>query len=250
MVGEQEYLAAEQAVTDFKTTYLDTKRLRALQENALATLLGIPSSNFQMREHPITTPPPSIKPGLPSTLLLQRPDILSAERSMASSHAMIGSAYASFFPSLQLTGILGFLSPDFSQFLSWQSRLTSFGVNVAQTVFDGGNNRSNLNLQYALFNEASHEYQQVVLTAFQEVEEALINIETNMKQYEAYLASFTCSQKNRSISKKRHEAGLTNGIDLLDSERSLIFAENNVINMLGLRFISTIELVKALGGSW
>lgn len=250
LVSEQDVLAARQEVTDNEAIYYDTLRQRELQVDAIATLAGMPASELCVEKMPLTEPPPIIPAGLPSSILAQRPDLAAAERTMASQHELIGVAYAAFFPSFELTAALGFSSPDIRQFLHWKSRLWAMGVNAMQPIFTGGYNQANLNLAYAEYSEASHNYQDKVLTAFQEVEDALVNIEMQAKQYDSYVESTDVADKRVRISLRRYENGVTNYLEVLDSERNKMAAESNQVNVLGYRYISTIQLIKALGGSW
>lgn len=246
----QEVVSAEQELANTRATYYDVVRQRGLQENILSTLLGTPAPIFRLEKDPLVSPPPVIPAGIPSTILVQRPDIAAAERHMAAQHALIGVAYASFFPSFDLTGTLGFSSPNFKDFLTWKSRLWAIGVDAAQTVFDAGRNRSNLNLAYANYHETFHQYQQAVLTALQEVEDALVNVELQEKVHASYVQSVLASRKRLGLAMDRYSRGLVNYLEVLDSERTLIQAELNEANLLGLQYIAAVQLIKALGGSW
>lgn len=138
LIGELDVVSAKQQLTDTEGLYYDTLRQRKLQENAIATLIGLPSSEFTIESLPLVEPPPLVQANLPSAILMQRPDLRAAERTMASQHALIGVAYASFFPSVELTGVLGFMSWDLKDFMKWKSRLWTIGANAAQPIFDGG----------------------------------------------------------------------------------------------------------------
>lgn len=250
LISELDVVSAEQELSDNEAAYTDNLRQRALQEHAIAALLGMPASEFCLASMPLEVPPPRIQSSLPSQVLLQRPDLRAQERLMASQHALIGVAYASFFPAINLTGTLGFSSPDLKEFLRWKSRLWIMGVNAAQPIFDGGYNQAQLDLSYAQYNESLHTYQQKVLTAFQEVEDSLVNVEMQSKEYDSYLKSSAFADKRTKLAINRYTKGLSNYLDVLDSERSKIQADTNRVNMLGLRYISTVQLIKALGGSW
>lgn len=250
LTGEQDVLAARQEYYDNEAAFFDTKRQRLLQENAIATLMGMSASEFCLPPMPLEEEPPSICAGCPSEVLMQRPDISAAERMMASTHASIGVAYASFFPSVTLTGTLGFSSPDLSQFLSWKSRLWAYGVNASLPILDGGFNLSTLYYAYGQYWEAAHTYEQKVLQAFQEVEDALVNVEMQAKQYHSYELSDEAASKRVKLSINRYKNGLTNYLEVLDSERQAIGARVNRVNVLGFRYLAAIQLVKSVGGSW
>lgn len=247
LVNYQDVVSAELEFANTEAAYKDTLRQRAIYEDMLGTLIGVPASEFCMPHYPLEGIPPNISPNLPSTILLARPDIAAAEREMAARHALIGVAYASFFPSLQLTSALGFSSPDFGEFLKWNSRLWSIGANIAQPIFDAGRNRAYLNLAYARFNEASHGYRQTVLTAFQEVEDALVNLKYQKEEYESYQRAVGFAKTRLKLSTQRYEQGLNNYLEVIDSERAALQTETQAVNSLGLRYLATIQLIKALG---
>lgn len=251
--GIVNYLDVTQARADLfsvRANLDESIRLRALAENQIAILIGMLATNFELPFNPIETPPPAIPSGVPSTVMLQRPDIAQAERMMASEHALIGAAYASFFPSLSLTGALGFSSPDISQFLKWISRFWSIGANVSQMVLDGGRNCSNLQLAYARFKEASGAYQQQVLVAFQEVENALKNIEQYVRQSENLEETVKASTQATNLSKKRYVTGVSIYLEVIENERIELQSKINWIHTLNAQYSSTIQFIKAIGGSW
>jgi multidrug efflux system outer membrane protein len=250
--GLVNYLDVTQAEVDFynvKANIDDAVRLRGIAENQVAVLIGMLPTDFQLAANPLEGDPPQIPAGLPSTMMLRRPDIAAAERAMASEHALVGAAYASYFPSLSLTGTLGFLSPDFSHFLRWISRLWSYGANMSQMVFDGGRIDCNLQLAYARFRQASGAYQQQVLTAFQEVEDALKAIEQYHKQEEHLQQVVVSASRATRLSTNRYVTGVAIYLEVMENERLELQAKINWINTLNARYLATIQLIKALGGT-
>lgn len=237
-------------LSNAEADYYDSVRQRNLLENVIATLVGVPSSCFHLVSHPLSGDPPAIPPGTPADVISQRPDVAEAERDMAAQHALIGPAYASFLPSLSLTGALGYLSPDFKDFLTWKSRFWAIGANIGQSIFDGGRNVANLELAYARFNETTGLYQQTVLTAFQEVEDALNNIELRDKQYNSLKISVKSSRTSTQLSTNRYLKGLANYIEIVINQQQELVAELSLVNVSGQRYVATIQLIKALGGSW
>lgn len=250
LTNEQVMLDAQQQLTDALAGQADISRQRALQENIIATLIGMPASLFFLDRNPINGDPPVIPAGIPSEVLLRRPDIAAAERTMASQHALIGVAYAYFFPSLELTGTLGWLSPDISQFMTWKSRLWMMGANMSQPIFDAGRNQANLDLTYAQFRESVDNYREQVLTAFKEVEDALVDLEWQANEYLYYEQSLTSASRRAYLVQRQYNVGYTNNINLISAQLSELQARLNVVNMLGARYQSTVLLIKALGGGW
>lgn len=228
----------------------DVRRLRGLQENILATLVGTPASVFSIAYDPVRIPPPVIPRGLPSELLCRRPDIAEAERNLASSYRQIGVAYANFFPSLSINATLGFESPFAPSLFSWQSRLWQVGYSVFQTVFDGGRNAANLEFTQSQFRELLANYEQTVLRAFQDVEDALVNLRGYAAQAQDLSRAVQAARVTLDLAQMRYNIGLTNYLDVVDAERQLLETEQNSVIVLGNRYVSTVMLIRALGGGW
>ncbi|MEI8301079.1 MAG: efflux transporter outer membrane subunit [Chlamydiota bacterium] len=241
---------AEENLSNIEAEYQDTLRQRILFENAIATLVGVAPSELNIMQAELKQQLPYIPIGLPSDLLKQRPDIAEAERKMASKHTLINVAYSSFFPSLALTGGGGLSSVQLQDFLNFKGYLWQVGANFVQSIFDAGRNRSTLHATKALFKQAEDSYQQVILTAFQDVENALSNIIQQSKQAEHLKQSLQASQKSTTLSNKRYQKGLVGQLELLNYEQSLLQTQRRFTNVMGARYQSTINLIKALGGSW
>ncbi len=238
------------ALTNAESEYYDALRSRGLQENMIAALIGIPASDFCLAHMPLKDSPPIIPTGIPSTMLLRRPDVAQAERERASDHALIGVAYASFFPSLDLTGTVGFISLDLQDFVKVMARYGGLGASVNQTVFDGLRKYENYEAAWARFKEADSAYKQQVLIAFKEVEDALNNLEFQEKQSDSLQKSFEASAEATRLARRRYNEGVTNYIEVIVDERTELNAGVNYYEILGLRHQSTIQFIKALGGGW
>lgn len=228
----------------------DVARLRGLQENLLATLVGIPAPLFSVEYQPLIIPPPLIPRGLPSELLCRRPDIAEAERNLAAAYRDIGVAYANFFPSLSINAALGFGSPFADQLFGWRSRFWEVGWNIVQTVFDAGRNEANYNLYKAVFTETLANYQQTVLKAFQDVEDSLVNLRGYATQAQDLSTAVKAARLTLELAQMRYNRGLTNYLDVVDAERQLLETEQNSVIILGNRYVSTVMLIRALGGGW
>jgi outer membrane protein, multidrug efflux system len=229
---------------------INIRRQRALQENIIATLIGTPASVFSLEFNPLYEAPPLIPTILPSELLQRRPDIAAAERNLAAAYADIEVAYTAFYPSVNLNATLGLQSPVAHLLFDWKARLWEVGVSALQTVFDGGRNTANLDYYKARFREAYANYEQAVLTAFQDVEDALVNIREKAAQNEALARAVKAASKSLDLSQQRYDQGLINYLNVVDAERTLLEVEQNSLNVLGERYTGTINLIRALGGSW
>lgn len=228
----------------------EMQRQRGVLEDVIATMIGVPASELFIEHLPLEGLPPCIPEGLPSEILKRRPDIAEAELRVLSEHELVKRDYALFFPSLTLTGTGGFESPIFKDFLKWKSRYWMLGVELDQLVFDGCKTTFNLRMQIARFLQASGSYQQQVLVAFQEVEDALISLESFAKQYAVAEETVAWSAKANSLYRDRFYGGLTYYINVVNTERDLLAYQMNVNAIRGFRYLATIQLIKALGGGW
>lgn len=230
--------------------YNEVMRQRNVLEDQIAVLLGIPASEFCLDQMPLEGLPPCIPEGIPSEILLRRPDIAAAEYNTRAAHALVKQAYSQFFPSLILTGTEGFESPVFKYFLRWFSHYWMEGAQVNQLIFDGLRTPYNLDLEIARFEEAGGEYQQQVLLAFQEVEDALANIDAYAKEYDNTWKITQWAQKAYQLYSDRYALGVIYYIDVVNTERDLLNFQINLNALQGYRYIATIQLIKALGGGW
>lgn len=228
----------------------NVRRLRGLQENQIATLVGTPASIFSIDYDPLRLPPPVIPRGIPSELLCRRPDIAEAERYLAAAYRDIGVAYANFFPSLTLNASLGLESPVAGELFSWKARFWEFAANAMQTVFDAGRNQANLDYYRSIFRENMANYQQTVLKAFQDVEDALVNLKEQAKRSQDLADAVRAASLTLELAQMRYNRGLINYLDVVDAERQLLETEQSSVIILGDRYSSTVLLIRALGGGW
>ncbi|WP_068469456.1 efflux transporter outer membrane subunit [Candidatus Protochlamydia phocaeensis] len=241
---------AEVELARAESDSIDIRRQRGLEENMIASLVGVPAPVFSLDFNPLYTPPPLIPAGLPSDLLIRRPDIARAERNLAAAYADIAVAYTNFFPSINLTAAIGLESPFAHSLFSWKARFWEVGLNIMQTVFDAGRNEANLIYYKAKFRELLANYQEVVLTAFQDVEDSLTDIRERAFQSQALTVAVRAARETLNLSELRYNQGLVNYLDVVDAERTLLETEQNSVIVLGDRYLSTIRLIKSLGGGW
>jgi multidrug efflux system outer membrane protein len=244
-------LAAEE-IDIVLNQYHEVIRQRNVLEDQIAILIGAPASEFSL-EHmplPLEKMPPCIPEGIPSDVLLRRPDIAEAEYNVQSQHALVKRAYSLFYPSLILTATAGFESPTLKDFLKWISRYWMDSLQINQLIFDGFRTPYYLELQIARFQEASGSYQQQVLVAFQEVEDALTSLESYGKQYDVALATTQWAQKTNQLYLDRYLLGVSYYINVANTERDLLNYQLTLTDLQGFRYLATIQLIKALGGGW
>lgn len=229
---------------------INITRLRGIQENALASLLGIPASVFSLGFRPIELPPPTIPVDLPSEILCRRPDIMEAERKLAAAYAEIGVAYAGFFPSLNLNGVIGLQTPVSSILFNWKARMWEIGAEMAQLVFDAGRTGATVELAKARFYQQLAQYEETVLRAFEEVETALVNLREMALESKVLAESVDWSQLTLDLASFRYKQGLVTFLDVSTAEKDLLQARQTSAVVLGDRYTNTVRLIQALGGGW
>ncbi len=227
------------------------RRSRDEMQNALATLLGSPASDFTLIRRPfVDTGMPVIPPGLPSSLLERRPDVAEAERQLAAANARIGVAVAAFFPIIRLTGAAGFESADMGDLFDWQSRIWQIGPSITFPLFEGGRNLANLRAAQARYRQQVDTYRQQVLVAFQDVETSLADLHTLADQAAAQDRAVAAASQALQLSQSEYNKGAINFLDVLDAERTLLSDQRVSVQLLGQRLQATVLLIKALGGIW
>lgn len=231
-----------------ETQYYEAIRNRSLFENQIAVLLGASPSEFTLEPMPLRHLPPLIPAGMPSKLLLRRPDLAEQERIMASLHAQINVAYASYFPSLDLSGGFNIFTKDYLKPASLGKWL--FGTNLTQAIFDANARRNNVRLTWAQFNEALNTYQQKILQAFQEVEDSLSNLSWISNEMDVVETSVSVSEIAYNIAWDRYVYGLADYKNVANQQMQELEQQNYYLKLLSMRYLNTIHLIKALGGGW
>jgi multidrug efflux system outer membrane protein len=192
--------------------------------------------------------PPDIPPGLPSTLLERRPDILQAEQYVAAQNAQIGVAQAMRFPTFSLTGLLGVASPDLTfsaAQAAWSVSGTIFGP-----LFNFGKNKRRVEIERKRTEEAYLAYDQTVLQAFRETEDALISVSTYKDELIAVLKQRVAAENAYMLARARYDEGVTSYLEVLDAERTLFDVSLNASATMQSRLNSYVYLYKVLGGGW
>jgi multidrug efflux system outer membrane protein len=249
VISEVDLNQAQIELADAEAAVEVFKRLRTQTENAISVLLGHTptdvSRGLLLTEQVF---PPEIPVGLPSDLMRRRPDILEAERRLAAQTARIGAAEAVKYPSLSLTSISG-VSDEFTG-AGFTSAIFNLGANLVAPLFTAGKNQRRVDIEVARTEQLLGTYQQAILVAFQEVEDALIAVYTYREEHAARQRQARAAQNAYDLSWARYEEGLTSYLEVLNLQRSLFTAELAQSETLQLQLTSTVGLYKALGGGW
>ena len=235
-----------------RTQAADTHLQRAQLQHAIAVLLGENPSAFHIDSLPLTPDMavPVVDPGLPSALLERRPDVAAAERRVAAANFNIGVARAAYFPQFSLSADFGYDSTRSSNWLSAPSRTWSAGPTGLLTVFDAGRHRAQSEQAHAVFDEQVADYRNVVLTAYQEVEDNLAALRQLQAESVSEAAAVDATGKALQQSQYRYKAGLVTYLEVATNENANLQAQLSNVNIQVRRLDASVLLVKALGGGW
>ena len=239
-------------------TQLDTARSqaaqvlaqRALMEHAIAALLGVSASTFSIAPALVDIKLPQIPAGVPTTLLERRPDIAGAQRRMIAANANIGVARAAYFPSLTLGAQGGFQSTGFSNWLSAPSSFWAVGPNALVYLFDGGLRRAQVAQARAEFDASAANYRGVVVTAFQQVEDSLANLNHYYDAAKEEKAAVDAAQRTLDLSMALYKQGAADYLTVVTSQTALLQAQLQDLNLDTLQLSASVDLIRALGGGW
>jgi outer membrane protein, multidrug efflux system len=223
---------------------------RAQYEHAIAVLVGQAASSMSVPVAPLRATPPPVPLGVPSDVLERRPDISTAERQMAYQNAQVGIARSAFYPHITLSGSGGWQSTDLTPLFNAPSLFWSIGADALQPIFEGGRNRANLAAARSAYDQSVANYRQSVLTAFQEVEDGISNLSTLSQALRTQAAAVEDARRALAIANNRYVGGVTNYLDVITAQTTLLTSERLETQLLGQQMVSSVYLVKALGGGW
>ncbi|MGN6627024.1 MAG: TolC family protein, partial [Tepidisphaeraceae bacterium] len=198
----------------------------------------------------IPTPPPSVPVGLPSDLLQRRPDIRRAERQIAAANARVGVATADLFPKFSITGSLGLDSSHARNLFAWDSRYFLFSPGVSWNIFDAGRTQANIAAQTEQRQQLMLAYQNAVLQALKETEDALVNYATEQTRHAALSEAVQSARTSVNIARQQYEQGVIDFLVVLDTQRDLLSAEDALVQSDETIATNLVALYTALGGGW
>lgn len=252
IVSELDVVQAATQVYAAQSSIASLERAVAVTENALRFLLGqnpgpVPRGDTLAAQWQ----PSEIPAGLPSDLLLRRPDVRAAEQLLIAANANIGVARAAYFPQLSLTAALGVQSLQLDDLFSGgTSRAWKFAPQVAAPIFNAGRIRAGVSAATAREQAALATYQQAIQNAFLEVDDALVSITKLREQLSADEGNARAEQRRLELARLRYDAGISSYSDLLDAQRFLFSAELTAVQTRNNLLAATTQLYKALGGGW
>lgn len=247
-------LDVSQAETQLRTTEAEIPALRlnrAETLHAIADLCGEPATSFEVLEKASQELPAASEPAIvPSEWLERRPDIAAAERRVAAANADIGVAQTAFYPSLTFNAQAGVQSVNANTWLSWPSRFWALGPTVNLPIFTGGFNRAQLAAAREAYNQTVADYRQTVLDAFQDVEDQLAAQQLLAAQLQGETAAMNSARQTLEIANNRYKAGLVTYLEVVTAQSAALDLERSVVQLEGIKRVSAVALVKALGGGW
>lgn len=245
-----DYRQAESLLMQAETQLAGLRLAQAQLENSLAVLVGTSPGDSLPAARPLTEQASDVvlAPGLPSELLLARPDIIAAEEQLRAARANIGAARAAFFPSIALTGNLGFASAELSDLVGEDGLTWTFGPSLNLPIFDGGRRRGNLTVANARENMAVANYEVTVQEAFREVADALAGRRFLAEQVAAQQRATQAQREIADLARTRYDEGVVGYLEVLDAERNLFAAEQALLQLRRAEAENLVTLYVVLGG--
>lgn len=252
-IGEFDLSRAKTELATARAEAIGLQRQRTTTEHALAVLLGKPAASYTAGNSPLLDSAllPAVPAGMPSTLLERRPDIAAAQRSMEAANARIGVARSAMFPALSLNAAAaGASGSTVADVFKWSSRSWLLGAMMSMPLIDGGRNSANIRRAEAALEESVGSYRQSVLQAFAEVEDNLAGLRILQAQAVQLDEALVSARRSADLAQKLYAAGRSSYLDLLDAQRNLAAVERSAVQLRGNRAITTVALIRALGGGW
>lgn len=249
--NELDVAQQESVLANLRASVPTLRQTLAQNVNALATLVSRAPESLKVAGGSLNRlNPPKVRPGLPSALLIQRPDIRRQEAQLASATANVGNARAQFFPTIALTGNGGYQSTALSALFTPQSLFYNAAANLTQPIFDGGRIQGNFDYSRARQDELLQTYRKTVVQAFADVDNALVSVrELNIRlrlQREAVAASRRAFQ----LSEQQLRAGTADIVTVLNTQLTLFNAQDLLTQVQLARLLAIVSLYQALGGGW
>jgi NodT family efflux transporter outer membrane factor (OMF) lipoprotein len=223
---------------------------RTTFEHAIAVLTGNTAPTFKVAAVPLNTTPPAVPLGVPSEMLERRPDVASAERHMAQQNAFVGVAKTAFYPQFTIAAGGGVQSISLGSLMTTPSAIWAVGGDLLQPIVNGGRNRATLAATQAAYDESVANYRQSVLVAFQQVEDGLSSLNALSQASSSQNAAVNSAQRSLELSNNRYVGGVASYLDVVTAQVALLNSQRLSTQLLGQQMVTSVYLVKALGGGW
>ncbi|KVT61524.1 efflux transporter outer membrane subunit [Burkholderia ubonensis] len=250
VAARADVIQAQTQLQSAQAAAIDNGVARAQYEHAIATLIGEPASTFSLPPLPLAAEPPVTPVGVPSALLERRPDIAAAERRAAAANEQIGVAISAFFPTLTLSAQGGVQSSVWSNLFTLPARFWTVGPQLAATLFDAGLRAAQTEAARATYDQDVAAYRLSVLTAFQDVEDNLASQRILAQEIDVQRQAVDSAEHALAIVTNQYKAGTVDYLNVLTAQTTAFSAHQKLATIAGQRMVSSVGLVKALGGGW
>jgi len=250
IVSQVDVAAAKTQLDTTKAQLINIGVQRAAFEDAIATLTGKPAPDFSLKKRSLAGTPPAIPAGVPSTLLERRPDIAEAERQVASANASIGVQVAGYYPQLTLSATTGLEAIRFADLFNGPSFFWSVGPTIAQTLFDAGATHGRVQEAQANYDATVANYRQVVLTAFQQVQDDLSGLHILKDEAVVQDEAVAAAKQSLEINLNEYKAGTVDYLNVITAQATALNDEVTAVTIRTNRMTTSVLLIEALGGGW
>lgn len=242
---------AEQSLYSARASRDDLADQRAATEHAIAVLIGKAPAEFSIAADAKALPAvPEIPAGVPSRLLERRPDIASAERSMAAANEEIGIAVAGYYPDLTLTGEAGYSAGSLTRFINAKNFIWSLGASAAAPIFDAGRTASRVDQARASYEESVASYRQTVLEALEDVEDSLASARYLKSRLANTEAAWKASEETARVKANQYREGMIDYTDVYTTETARLSNAQSVLSLKSEALQNSVTLIESLGGGW
>ena len=250
IVSRADVIQAETQLQSLHSDLYDLQNRRALEENALAALLGRAPVDFSLAAAETPFVIPHIPRQVPALLIARRPDVVAAERRVAAANAEIGVASAAWLPDLSVSASRGIEAAGFSELWNAPLQVWSVGPSLAQTLFDGGRRRASRELATARHEEQVAAYRQTVLDSLRDVENALATTAILAEKAVQQERLVELAEANERVITNRYRSGLVSFLEVATAQNTTLNARRGLVDVTAERLVAAAELAAAIGGAW
>jgi len=250
IVSRADVIQAETQLQSLRNDLYTLQNQRALEENAVAALLGLAPVDFTLAPAEIMPDVPAIPAQIPSQLIARRPDVVAAERNVAAANADIGVAIAAWLPSISISATRGLDAQSFNDLWNAPVHFWSLGPSLAQTLFDGGKRDANQDIAVARYDEQVAIYRQTVLDSLRDVENALASNAILAEQGFQQDKLVALAEENQRVITNRYKSGLVSFLEMATAQNVTLNARRGRVSVVTNRLAAAAKLAAAIGGSW
>ncbi len=250
VAARADVLTAQTQLEAAQSSALNVGVARAQYEHAIAVLIGVPPAGLAITPVPDVPAVPDTPGVVPAALLERRPDIAQAERTMKADNALVGVAVGAYYPDITLSALNGYVGNPLGSLISSANRVWSLGASASDAIFQGGARTAAVRAARATYDQSVATYRQTVLTAFQQVEDALSGLRILGRQDVVQRQTVTDARRSAQIALNEYRAGTQAYTAVITAQNTLLTAEQTEITIEETRLTDAVLLIEALGGGW